>query len=368
MNPFSSKFERSVLSVLIVLCIHSFAVATYNPNYFSTNVPVNVPFLSEQISTINILDNVPVTGLKVGFSIQTPEPVDDYNIRVRLYHNAHSVDLIQRWECSGTDFTNTVIYDAASTSLIGAFAPYTGEYYPSTLMASMVTGFTSGTWSLGVENVAPGTAVITAFSLELNGGGVILPVEMTSFRAAGANGRVDLMWRTESEVDNDHFNLYRSTVSSERGELVAQIRGHNNSATPSDYSYSDINLVNGVTYYYRIADVTIDGRETMSQFSTSAIPSPFATGEIPIKYMLSQNYPNPFNPTTTITYGIHKASLVNLSVYNMLGEKVATLVNANQTPNTYKVEFNGSNLPSGTYYYSLSTSGFTTSKKLVLMK
>ncbi len=88
----------------------------------------------------------------------------------------------------------------------------------------------------------------------------------------------------------------------------------------------------------------------------------------PKKYELQQNYPNPFNPSTTISYSLPHSGLVQLKVYDLLGREVADLVNEEQAMGNYKVEFNASNLTSGVYLYRLQSSGFTETKKLVLLR
>ena len=95
-------------------------------------------------------------------------------------------------------------------------------------------------------------------------------------------------------------------------------------------------------------------------------------------FQLNQNYPNPFNPTTIIKYSIPSArsplqggargGLVTLKVYDMLGREVATLVNENQKAGNYEVNFNGSNLPSGLYFYRIISNNFTATKKMLLLK
>jgi hypothetical protein len=85
-------------------------------------------------------------------------------------------------------------------------------------------------------------------------------------------------------------------------------------------------------------------------------------------YSLSQNYPNPFNPTTTISYTLPKAGKVSIDIFNMIGQKVATLVNANQTAGIHTVAFDGANLTSGVYFYRLQAGNYTTMRKMVLMK
>lgn len=85
-------------------------------------------------------------------------------------------------------------------------------------------------------------------------------------------------------------------------------------------------------------------------------------------YNLDQNFPNPFNPTTTISYSIKSAGLVTLKVYDMLGVEVAELVNEVKEAGNYLVNFNASELPSGIYFYTLTSGDFASTRKLILLK
>ncbi len=90
--------------------------------------------------------------------------------------------------------------------------------------------------------------------------------------------------------------------------------------------------------------------------------------QIPSKFEMEQNFPNPFNPSTTIKYAISKQANVNLSIYNMLGQKVMELINTQQTAGTYEVKFDGASLSSGIYFYSLSNGSSLITKKMMLLK
>jgi hypothetical protein len=90
--------------------------------------------------------------------------------------------------------------------------------------------------------------------------------------------------------------------------------------------------------------------------------------EIPEKFFLSQNYPNPFNPKTTIRFSIPKTSYIELKVYDVLGREVKTLVNENLNTGNHKVDFDGSKLESGTYFYRLIAGDFIKTKKMMLVK
>jgi sugar lactone lactonase YvrE len=90
--------------------------------------------------------------------------------------------------------------------------------------------------------------------------------------------------------------------------------------------------------------------------------------QTPMQFKLAQNYPNPFNPVTTIEFTIGKAGKTNLVVYNMLGQKVVTLINQNLPRGTFKVTFDGSNYASGAYVYVLKSDGKILNKKMMLVK
>jgi len=87
-----------------------------------------------------------------------------------------------------------------------------------------------------------------------------------------------------------------------------------------------------------------------------------------LKYTLQQNYPNPFNPVTTINYSLEKEGRVKLTVYDVTGSIVATVVNENKPSGNYSVKFNATGLASGIYLYKLESGNYSMSKKFVFMK
>jgi hypothetical protein len=92
------------------------------------------------------------------------------------------------------------------------------------------------------------------------------------------------------------------------------------------------------------------------------------TGQMPREFTIRQNYPNPFNPTTTITYDVAVSANVQIEVFNMLGQKIATLVNNSHQPGSYNVNFNAASLSSGVYIYTLTAGDIVQSKKMMLIK
>jgi hypothetical protein len=96
-------------------------------------------------------------------------------------------------------------------------------------------------------------------------------------------------------------------------------------------------------------------------------------GSLPKNFSVSQNYPNPFNPTTTIEFDVPNKSQVNLTVYNVLGQKVKTLVNQEMAAGTYKADWDGrgesgTSISSGIYFYKFEAGSYVTTKKMVMLK
>jgi len=89
---------------------------------------------------------------------------------------------------------------------------------------------------------------------------------------------------------------------------------------------------------------------------------------LPNEFSLHQNYPNPFNPSTTIRFSIPKDQPVKISIYNILGEHISELTNQEYDAGTYTIDFDGSALTSGIYFYSIETTEFIETKKMILMK
>ena len=91
-------------------------------------------------------------------------------------------------------------------------------------------------------------------------------------------------------------------------------------------------------------------------------------GNVPNVFALQQNYPNPFNPATVINYSIPNAARVELAVYNVLGQKVATLVDEEMTAGPHSIEWDASQYSSGVYFYRVSAGSYTDTKKMMLVK
>jgi hypothetical protein len=135
---------------------------------------------------------------------------------------------------------------------------------------------------------------------------------------------------------------------------------------------------------FLIASVTSEDGETNPNYTTAtsffrlfsrttAVEAPRAGENIPTDYALSQNFPNPFNPTTEIAFQIARSGHAELSIYNIAGEKVRTLIAGNMTPGSHSIKWDGKDeggrrLASGTYVYQLKAGNFSEAKKMLLLQ
>ena len=103
-------------------------------------------------------------------------------------------------------------------------------------------------------------------------------------------------------------------------------------------------------------------------FTYQAVVGIASEEEIPASFYLDQNYPNPFNPVTTIRYGLATGGPVNISIFNMLGQKVNTLVDTYQPAGHHQINWQPENVSSGIYVYRIDSQGFTNSRKLLLVR
>lgn len=142
-------------------------------------------------------------------------------------------------------------------------------------------------------------------------------------------------------------------------------------------SYRVNNLVNGVQYFWRVRSVK-DGVNSEYSVNGSFVASGITSLEedlnsLPKGFEVAQNYPNPFNPTTNIRFSIAEQGFVSITIYNMLGQEVKTLINSDFNQGTYTVQWNGDDnfgrrVSSGTYIYRVISGNFVETKKMVLIK
>ena len=208
----------------------------------------------------------------------------------------------------------------------------------------------------------------------------------------GTYGYPRITWDNSKEPDmlrNNEYKRYKvyRAVSNSLNTLPGSYSYLNtyDDYTPTDtVSYIDYTtiiscgFVNENERYYRYKVTAVDSYDdesvqsdfvsTQGAATTGGGGKPNSNNTEPIKFNLSQNYPNPFNPVTEIKYSIPVNTFVTLNVYNMLGQNVGSLVNEYKNAGNYSVIFDGTNLSSGIYFYTIEAGNYNASKKMVLIK
>ena len=115
---------------------------------------------------------------------------------------------------------------------------------------------------------------------------------------------------------------------------------------------------------------TLDRWNFSDDFIVNIIPIGIRqiNSEVPGKFSLYQNYPNPFNPKTNIKFKIAKKSFVSLKIFDISGKLIDVLVDREEPPGTYEVDFDGDNIPSGIYFYRLESGTFNVTRRMILVK
>lgn len=121
-----------------------------------------------------------------------------------------------------------------------------------------------------------------------------------------------------------------------------------------------------INYYAGLFENSLNGAKVYKMSVPIGIQQ--ISNEIPNNYLFSQNYPNPFNPMTKIKFSIPKSSNVNVTVFDVLGRHIATLVNEKLKAGTYETQWNAINIPGGAYFYRIEADDFTETKKIILVK
>ena len=185
-----------------------------------------------------------------------------------------------------------------------------------------------------------------------------VPVELVSFTASVNDNDVTLSWKTATEINNSGFQVERK--SNGEYEAIGFVPGFGTTTEPRSYSFTDAGVQSGY-YAYRLKQIDLDGTfEYSDEFQVEVT--------IPDVFALEQNYPNPFNPSTKINFSLAVDSKVNLKVFDVLGQEVATLINSDLVAGSHNVEFSAANINSGIYFYILQAGDNVETKKMILLK
>jgi len=252
---------------------------------------------------------------------------------------------------------------------------------------------TSDDGSYWIKNVPPGTVDVTAgirgwFPSTLTGINVIadqntenvdfsltacdIPANLDA--SEGLDGRVELTWDAVSHPDVVGYNVYRAHW--ENGVFVKL-----NDDPVTGTAYTDNTIPDSEIYWYVVSALytgTYGDAESMDSekaYGSGVVVTGAEddTPAIPGEFFISQNYPNPFNPTTTLSYGLPIDSQVRIDIFNLLGQRVLTLVDERQTAGYKSVVWDGidsagKKVSSGIYFYTIEAGDYHASKKMLMIK
>jgi uncharacterized delta-60 repeat protein len=333
--------------------------------------------------------NVFVSGQSVGIGTNNDFVVIKYN-------TVGDQQWLERYNSSGDDASRVVEVDASGNVYSTGYCTYNNNYDYLTMKLNTDGNVLWATRFNGSANLADlasamaldsyGNVYVTGRSV---GGANVLDSDYATvkYNTNGVQQWVAIYKGSNNTPDvpraitlDDHGNVYVSggsysttfndytTVKYKNGGGQDWVLRYNGPANNDDFSNAV--AVDG------LGNVYITGYSTglSSNYDIATIKYSATVGvsnngnEIPTNYSLSQNYPNPFNPTTTISFELPKQSDVSLSVYNSIGEEISVIVNDKLSAGKYRINFDGSNISSGIYFYRLQAGDFTQTKKMILIK
>ncbi len=191
-----------------------------------------------------------------------------------------------------------------------------------------------------------------------------LPVELTSFTGSEKEGVLMLNWITATETNNYGFEIQKAFTDynskQKKWTTIGFVNGIGTTTEEHNYTFTDKNPSAGKNVY-RLKQIDYNG--------TFEILGPLELNYAGVsKFELVGNYPNPFNPSTTIEYTIPEKSKVVVSIIDITGKVIGTIVNQEQQAGRYKVNFDASNFASGIYFYRITAGNFSSAKKMILLR
>lgn len=320
----------------------------FSPYYHSPNdllqyldMPYSAEIVRSGLATLVTLDQIPPSV--AGF---------------RLRDRGNGTALYASWD-------SVMVLDWSGYKVYVGRAP--GVYdtsFTQTTRSRLITGLTEGVpYYVGVSIVDQ--AGLEGFITELSATPRSVPLPPAGLMTQSLPNAVKLTWRQNWEMDLRGYNVYRTSTPSPGAPFILR------TSTPTtDTSWVDRVQVPGTFAYYATA---VDSSGLQSTPSDTVSGSPITSvgheGEsMPFVFKLYQNSPNPFNPSTLIKYEIGTRSLVEMSVFDLLGRKVATLVNETKEPGVYATVWDAVSATSGMYFIQLRAEGRVETIRATLLK
>ncbi|HSW55019.1 MAG TPA: T9SS type A sorting domain-containing protein [Ignavibacteriaceae bacterium] len=360
--------------LFVILFYYSFSYGqTITVNGRFTVVNMTASNLSVKLQINTNTGTADLGGATIVFSFDTTAILINQN-------PVKNVDYIYYNFCDGNYSPATVTRPMKNTVWVNIDLPYTNNNNGTIVAAS--PGWTdvvtihfdivdpNGAAHLDWQTVSPFWGIYDANNSTQWQTGVFedlfgpLPVELVSFTATVlANQNILLEWVTASSLNNSGFEIERAsflTTPVQGWEMIGFVANQGNPTSLVEYSFTDLTAHSFPVVKYRLKSIDNDG-----SFQYSDI---IEINTLPLSYELSQNYPNPFNPSTTINFELPIAGHVTLKIFNILGNEIATLVNATKTAGRHEINFDAAGLASGVYVYHIAVGDFSETKKMLLVR
>lgn len=285
-----------------------------------------------------------------GYLIASSQGSDDF----RVYNRKEPHNFITAFAVNGANNTDGI--DITNVSM--------GSIFPEGMFAAH-----SGSRAIRLCDYADtGLNVDTSYWNPRKMNDINLPVLMAYFNATNSIGRINLDWATHSEVSNWEWIVYRREGDHGEFEEIRRIPGAGNTNTMAYYHYTDTDVDEGRTYYYRLANVDFDGTvHEYPKMVQSTLEAPMS------EFALYPNYPNPFNNQTTIHFELGEQANTVVDIFDILGRRVKRLVNHELMPGSYKYLWNGQDkydheISSGIYIITVSSGDYFRMMRMVLSR
>jgi len=280
---------------------------------------------------------------------------DHYEISCRIVPSKASLDTTNLWLIWSLDSSFT---DSSQLNAGMGEDVYTTEI-PGTDEPTSINYYFSARDSLNLFGTDPSAAPQDYYAFYA--GPDSLPPAPSDLEITNSLDVIDLNWQEVVTGKYVFYNIYRS----ENGFIF-----NKEESTPHS-SYKDTTVFLGGRYFYYVTTVFNQYESNPSDTVDAlveAITSLIENEKLPAMYQLKQNFPNPFNPTTIINYELPITNYVELSIYNLIGQKVATLVSERQEAGYHQVEWNATQFSSGVYFYRIQANKFLQVRKMILVR
>jgi len=189
----------------------------------------------------------------------------------------------------------------------------------------------------------------------------LAPAPIGTLNATINGVSVDLSWTASSEPDFDYYIISRDyTVTMENNVQIA---------VTDQITFTDLAIPSGGDYYYQVIAVDIHGNHSdVVSVAHANIFTAIDESVLPTEFALYRNYPNPFNPTTTFEFALPARQQVNLSIYDLNGHLIETLINSEKQAGNHTIKWNASGYSTGIYLYRFDAGEFHSIRKCILMK